>query len=226
MSRLQASRHVAARVLAPSEEALDTPLGPPRSLAVPGVCYSALRHLPRRDLHPLETNSVKPMLTHPLRHDARLRPLYPWHRRASPEVRRAHSSPHARPHDHHGGRSKAPADWTNGLRHADAAHRGVPWRVCGPHLMTMATTVLRLIPHAGNVVGKGISPHRSRHPPSGDDQLDDLRAVPDSLPLRHHRGSSPAADNVRARPTGGRRVQRPAQSWPGATDGGRAKPVR
>ena len=71
MSRLQASRHVAARVLAPSAEALDTPLGPPRSLAVPGVCYSTLRHLPRRDLHPLETNSVKPMLTHPLRHDAR-----------------------------------------------------------------------------------------------------------------------------------------------------------
>ena len=59
MSRLQASRHVAARVLAPSSEALDTPLGPPRSLAVPGVCYSALRCLPRRDSHPLETNSVK-----------------------------------------------------------------------------------------------------------------------------------------------------------------------
>ena len=63
MSRLQASRHVAAHVLAPSEEALDTPLGPPRSLAVPGVCYSALRRLPRRDLHPLETNSVKQTLT-------------------------------------------------------------------------------------------------------------------------------------------------------------------
>ena len=63
MSRLQASRHVAARVLAPSSEALDTPLGPPRSLAVPGVCYSALRCLPRRDLHPLETNSVKQTLT-------------------------------------------------------------------------------------------------------------------------------------------------------------------
>ena len=31
----------------------------PRSLAVPGVCYSALRDLPRRDLHPLETNSVE-----------------------------------------------------------------------------------------------------------------------------------------------------------------------
>ncbi len=71
MSRLQASRHVAARVLAPSSEAFDTPLGPPRSLAVPGVCYSALRRLPRRDLHPLETNSVKQSLTHPLRHDAR-----------------------------------------------------------------------------------------------------------------------------------------------------------
>ena len=65
MSRLQTSLYVAARVLAPSSEALDTPLGPPRSLAVPGVCYSALRCLPRRDLHPLETNSVKQMLLAP-----------------------------------------------------------------------------------------------------------------------------------------------------------------
>ena len=68
---LQASRHVAARVLVPSSEALDTPLGPRRSLAVPGVCYSALRCLPRRDFHPLETNSVKSMVIHPLRHDTR-----------------------------------------------------------------------------------------------------------------------------------------------------------
>ena len=59
LSRLQASRDVAARVLAPSVEAFDTPLGPPGSLPMPGVCYSALRRLPRRDLHPLETNSVK-----------------------------------------------------------------------------------------------------------------------------------------------------------------------
>jgi hypothetical protein len=56
LTRLQASRTVAARGLAPSEEALDTPLGPPESLPIPGVCYSALRCLPRRDLHPLETN--------------------------------------------------------------------------------------------------------------------------------------------------------------------------
>jgi hypothetical protein len=28
---------------------------------MPGVCYSALRRLPRRDLHPLETGSVKPL---------------------------------------------------------------------------------------------------------------------------------------------------------------------
>ena len=56
LSRLQASLDVAARVLAPSEEALDTPLGPHDSPHVPGVCYSALRCLPRRDLHPLETN--------------------------------------------------------------------------------------------------------------------------------------------------------------------------
>jgi hypothetical protein len=56
LTRLQASRHVAARGLAPSVEALDTPLGPPDSPPMPGVCYSALRRLPRRDLHPLETN--------------------------------------------------------------------------------------------------------------------------------------------------------------------------
>jgi hypothetical protein len=37
---------------------------------MPGVCYSALRRLPRRDLHPLETNSVKQTVTSPLRHDA------------------------------------------------------------------------------------------------------------------------------------------------------------
>ncbi len=39
---------------------------------MPGVCYSALRRLPRRDLHPLEMNSVKRTLLCPLRHDA------PW----------------------------------------------------------------------------------------------------------------------------------------------------
>jgi hypothetical protein len=37
---------------------------------MPGVCYSALRRLPRRDLHPLETNDAMHALarTHP--HDA------------------------------------------------------------------------------------------------------------------------------------------------------------
>ena len=78
MSRLQTSRYVAARVLAPSTEAFDTPLGPPRSLAVPGVCYAALRDLPRRDLHPLETNSVKRTVMHPLRHDTLQRSFYRW----------------------------------------------------------------------------------------------------------------------------------------------------
>jgi hypothetical protein len=58
LTRLQASRDVAARGLAPSVEALDTPLGPPGSRPTPGVCYSALRRLPRRDLHPLETNDA------------------------------------------------------------------------------------------------------------------------------------------------------------------------
>ena len=70
LSRLQASRQVAARGLAPSEEALDTPLGPRDSRHAPGVCYSALRRLPRRDLHPLEMYSVKPTMTCLLRHDA------------------------------------------------------------------------------------------------------------------------------------------------------------
>ena len=72
LSRLQASRDVVARVLASSVEALDTPLGPRGSRHAPGVCYSALRGLPRRDLHPLETDSVKPALAGWLRHDA------PW----------------------------------------------------------------------------------------------------------------------------------------------------
>lgn len=61
---------IAARVLAPSKEALDTPLGPRGSHRAPGVCYSALRRLPRRDLHPLEQNSVKQTMPCPLRHDA------------------------------------------------------------------------------------------------------------------------------------------------------------
>jgi hypothetical protein len=56
LTRLQASRDVAARGLAPSEEALDTPLGPPGPLPMPGVCYSALRRLSRQDLHLLGSN--------------------------------------------------------------------------------------------------------------------------------------------------------------------------
>src|SRR5688572_18105459 len=72
LSRLRASRDVAARGLAPSVEAFDTPLGPPGSLPMPGVCYSALRRLPRRDLHPLEKNGVKQTMIRLLRHDA------PW----------------------------------------------------------------------------------------------------------------------------------------------------
>ena len=70
LSRLQASLHVAARGLAPSVEALDTPLGPPKSLSMPGVCYSALRRLPRRDLHPLEKNDGMRTLARLHRHDA------------------------------------------------------------------------------------------------------------------------------------------------------------
>src|SRR5688500_10071882 len=58
LSRLQASLDVAARVLAPSEEASDAPLETPRSRVALGVCYSALRRLPSRDLRPRETTSV------------------------------------------------------------------------------------------------------------------------------------------------------------------------
>ena len=70
LSRLQASPDVAARVLAPSVEALDTPLGPHGSHRTSGVCYSALRRLPRRDLHPLETNDGMGALARSHRHDA------------------------------------------------------------------------------------------------------------------------------------------------------------
>ena len=76
VSRLQASYDIAARVLASSVEAFDTPLGPPGSHPMPGVCYSALRRLPRRDLHPLETNSVTQALFCLRRHDAPCATVY------------------------------------------------------------------------------------------------------------------------------------------------------
>ena len=76
LSRLQASLHVAARGLAPSVEAFDTPLGPRESPRTSGVCYSALRRLPRRDLHPLETNDGMGPLARPHRHDATCFSLY------------------------------------------------------------------------------------------------------------------------------------------------------
>ena len=72
VSRLQASRNVAARGLAPSVEALDTPLEPRESPRALGVCYSALRRLPRRDLHPLEKNDAMTALARAHPHDA------PW----------------------------------------------------------------------------------------------------------------------------------------------------
>ncbi len=72
VTRLQASRDVAARGLAPSVEALDTPLEPRESPRALGVCYSALRRLPRRDLHPLEQNDVIQTRARLHRHDA------PW----------------------------------------------------------------------------------------------------------------------------------------------------
>jgi len=59
LTRLQASRDVAARVLAFSVETFDTPLEPQDSHPALGVGYSALRRLPRRDLHPLEEGSVE-----------------------------------------------------------------------------------------------------------------------------------------------------------------------
>ena len=59
LSRLQASLDVAARVLAPSVEAFDTPLGTRKSPPVPGLCYPALRRLPGPDFHRLEKRSEK-----------------------------------------------------------------------------------------------------------------------------------------------------------------------
>ncbi len=70
LTRLQASLHVAARGLAPSVEAFDTPLGPREFLRASGVCYSALRRLPRRDLHPLESNDTMTALARSHHHDA------------------------------------------------------------------------------------------------------------------------------------------------------------
>jgi hypothetical protein len=87
LSRLQASLDVAARALAPSVEALDTPLGPHEFPLAPGVCYSALRRLPRRDLHPLERCSKKQNSQRsiaPLRHDAPCGDSKPKQRRALP----------------------------------------------------------------------------------------------------------------------------------------------
>ena len=58
LSRLQASLHVAARVLASRcSRALDVALRPPGSLLAPATCYPALRRLPGRDSHPLEKRS-------------------------------------------------------------------------------------------------------------------------------------------------------------------------
>ena len=64
LSRLQASRNVAARVLAPccaahaASHAFETRLRPSGSLPLPRACYSALRRFPRRDLHPLDHHSM------------------------------------------------------------------------------------------------------------------------------------------------------------------------
>jgi hypothetical protein len=64
LSRLQASLHVAARVLAPcctalaASHAFDARLQPSGSPPLLRACCSALQRLPRRDLHPLDHHSV------------------------------------------------------------------------------------------------------------------------------------------------------------------------
>src|SRR5215212_6914108 len=64
LSRLQASREVAARVLASryaalaASRAFDARLQPSGSLPLLRACYSALRRFPRRDFHPLDHHSV------------------------------------------------------------------------------------------------------------------------------------------------------------------------
>ncbi len=84
LTRLQDSLDVAARVLAPSVEAFDTPLGPGPLGPNLGACYRALRRLPGRDLHPLDLCSGKPIASR-LRQDATWRTLYrsPPHRSRS-----------------------------------------------------------------------------------------------------------------------------------------------
>ena len=56
--------------LLPPKRLLNAPLGPRPSPDAPGVCYSALRRLPRRDFHPLEKNSVTQTVAPLRRHDA------------------------------------------------------------------------------------------------------------------------------------------------------------
>jgi len=72
-TRLQASLRVAARVVAPSVEACDAPLGHRGLPPMPGACYPALRRLPGRDSHPLESCSSQTVArtdAHRLLHDA------------------------------------------------------------------------------------------------------------------------------------------------------------
>src|SRR5262249_29500626 len=89
LSRLQASLHVAARVLAPrcaavaASRAFGAPLGRQDLSRTAGACFPALRRLPGRDWYPLERRSVKPP-GHPLprlpvrpRHDAPCPPSLP-----------------------------------------------------------------------------------------------------------------------------------------------------
>src|ERR1700761_5699531 len=64
LTRLQASLHVAARVLASLQalralQAFDVPLGTRRSLVEPGTCYPALRRLPGRASFPLKKRSER-----------------------------------------------------------------------------------------------------------------------------------------------------------------------
>jgi len=54
---------------------------------MPGVCYSALRRLPRRDSHPLEKNDARQTAFSLSHHDAPCTHCRVWRHPQSPDVR-------------------------------------------------------------------------------------------------------------------------------------------
>ena len=94
LTRLQASLHVAARVLARSIDPFDTPLGRQDLSRATGACYPALRRLPGRDLRPLEKRSSKTELRRSAAHLALLHGA-PWRRPCHPQAAPSRTASHA-----------------------------------------------------------------------------------------------------------------------------------